>query len=210
MGTSRELRRIVIADDELLVCEGLAESLRGLGYDVTGTFPDGNQVIDYCRESKPDMALLDIRMPRMNGLDVARVIFGELNIPVVIISAYSDPDYVKTSTNVWVFGYLLKPVSEQDLRVTLSVAWGQYLTHLDSKSQIVKLSQRLEDRKTIEKAKWILLDHLNITEQEAMQRLQKQARDNRRTLVDVAQSIIENHDLFTARVQQPDSKHTKS
>lgn len=195
----QDLKRILIADDELLVIEGTARSLRDLGYEVIGPVPDGEQAIEACRVQHPDMALLDIRMPRMNGLDAARVIFSELGIPVVIISAYSDPEYAKTGARIGVFGYLVKPINEQDLRVTLSVAWGQFLSHVELNNQVSKLTQRLEDRKTIERAKWVLVEHIGISEQEAMQRLQKQARDNRRTLVDVSRSILENHELFTGK-----------
>ncbi|MBL1219137.1 MAG: response regulator [Planctomycetes bacterium] len=195
----QELKRILIADDELLVIEGTARSLRELGYEVIGPVPDGEQAIETCRDERPDMALLDIQMPRMSGLDAAKIIFSELGIPVVIISAYSDPEYAKTSARIGVFGYLVKPINEQDLRVTLSVAWGQFLSHHESNDQITKLTQRLEDRKTIERAKWVLVEHIGITEQDAMQRLQKQARDNRRTLVDVARGILENHELFTGQ-----------
>ena len=191
------LERVLIADDEHLVAEGLAKSLRELNYHVVGTCPDGQQAVEWCRRDRPDMVLLDIRMARMNGIDAARIIYGDLGIPVVIISAYSDPEYTNASATVGVFGYLLKPVNRDDLRTTLAVAWSRHLSELEAKGIINQLTQRLEDRKTIEKAKWILVEHLSISESDAMRRLQKQARDNRRTLIEVARSIIENHDLFT-------------
>ncbi len=191
-----KLSRIVVAEDELLVAEGICRALQDLDYQVTAICPDGNQVVAHCRREPPDLALLDIRMPNMTGLEAARILFGELGIPVMIISAYSDPEYARTSANYGVFGYLLKPVTIDDLRVALPVAWGQYLTHRKAGDEVNALRKRLEERKIIEKAKWILVDRLGVDEESAMRRLQKQARDNRRTLADVAKSILENHDLF--------------
>ncbi len=193
------LRTLIVADDEHLVAEGIANGLRSLGYTVIATCPDGQDAIEVCKNDKPDMALLDIRMPNMNGLDAAKVIFGEFGIPVVIISAYSDPEYAAISANVGVFGYLLKPVSPDDLRTALAVAWGQFITHTQAKGEIQQLSKRLEDRKIIERAKWIMVDKLGLTEEDAMRKLQKQARDRRRTLADVASGILENQELFNAK-----------
>ncbi|MFG0328936.1 MAG: ANTAR domain-containing response regulator [Phycisphaerales bacterium] len=191
-----KLEKILIADDEHLVVEGLSKNLKQLDYLVLGACPNGEEAVEFCRRDRPDMALLDIRMPKLNGLEAAKTIFGEMNIPVVILSAFSDPEYTKVSADIGVFGYVLKPVTLDDLRVTLPVAWRLYLNHLESRDQIQQLNQRLEDRKTIEKAKWILVEKLGVDEENAMKRLQKQARDNRRTLIDVARGILENHQLF--------------
>jgi len=190
------LERIVVADDEMLVAEFIVDILRELEYRVIATVPDGVQAVDACRREGPDMALLDIHMPRMNGIEAARQIWGELHVPVVIISAYSDQEYARATSEIGVFGYLLKPTSRDYLRTTLTVAWGQYLASLDKKDKIARLEQRLEDRKEIERAKWFLVQQLSISEDDAMKKLQKQARDNRRTLVDVARGILENQELF--------------
>ena len=190
------LERVLIADDEHLVVEGLARSLGELNYKVVATCRNGEEAVEACRTHKPDMALLDIQMPRMNGLDAAKIIFGEMRMPVVIVSAYSDPEYISASGRIGVFGYLLKPVTRDDLQATLTVAWSRFQAHREALSEIGSLQQRLEDRKIIEKAKWVLVERLGIDEETAMRRLQKRARDNRRTLPDVARSIIENADLF--------------
>ncbi len=194
----KELKQLIVVEDEHLVAEGIAAALRDLDYDVLGLFASGQKAIDFCRESPPDLAIMDIRMPGMTGLEAAEILFQELHIPVVIVSAYSDPEYTTTSANIGVFGYLLKPVTRDSLRATLAVAWGQYCTHLESTGEIVRLNQRIEDRKFIEKAKWILVERLGIGEEQAMRKLQKQARDNRRKLVEVAMGILENQELFAA------------
>jgi len=193
---AKALRRLIVVEDEHLVAEGIASALRELQYDVLGLFPTGEKAVEYCKKERPDLAIMDIRMPGMSGLEAAEILFRELHVPVVIVSAYSDPEYATTSANVGVFGYLLKPVTRDNLRATLAVAWGQFLSHQNQQDEIGRLNKRMEDRKFIEKAKWVLVDRLGITEEQAMRKLQKQARDNRRPLINVAMSIIENQELF--------------
>ncbi len=192
------LKTLIVVEDEHLVAEGIAGSLRELDLEVLELCPNGERAIEFCRTAQPDMAIMDIRMPGMNGLEAAAILFDEMQIPVVVVSAYSDPEYTSTSANVGVFGYLLKPVTRDNLRATLAVAWGQFLSHQQSTSEVDRLNKRIEDRKFIEKAKWVLVYRLGISEGQAMRRLQKQARDNRRTLIDVSMSILENQELFTA------------
>ena len=148
----RKLQNLIVVEDEHLVAEGIASAIRDQGYDVLGLFSTGEKAIEFSKKSPPDLAVMDIRMPGMNGLETAEILFRELGIPVVIVSAYSDPEYTTNSANVGVFGYLLKPVTRDSLRATLAVAWGQYCSHLESIGEIDRLNQRIEDRKQIEKA----------------------------------------------------------
>jgi AmiR/NasT family two-component response regulator len=167
-----------------------------LGYQVIGPAADGEEAIELSRSTQPDMALLDIRMPKKDGLAAAEVLFRTMGIPVMIFSAYSDPEYVTSGNRVGVFGYLLKPVTQDQMRVGISVAWGRFLDHIHQNSEITTLKDRLEQRKIIEQAKWVIVKRRGIEEPEAMKLLQKQARNNRRTLIDVARSVIENEKLF--------------
>ena len=189
--------RILIADDEHLVAAGLVTHLEELGYQVVGPATDGDIAIEICREQRPDLALLDLRMPRTDGLAAADVIFKQMAIPVVILSAYSDPEFVQDANRAGVFGYLLKPVTLDQLRVGISVAWARFLDYVEQHGEIRTLKERLEARKIIEQAKWIIVKRKDIPEPEAMKLLQKQARNNRRTLVDVARAILENEELFS-------------
>jgi len=191
-----EPKTLLIADDEHLVASGLAASLRELGYTVIGPAGDGEEAIELCLSARPDMALLDIRMPKKDGLDAAEVVFKQLLIPVVIFSAYSDQEYVEAGNRVGVFGYLLKPVTQDQLRVGISVAWGRFLDHISQSTEISHLKERLESRKIVEQAKWVLVQRKNVSEPEAMRLLQRQARNNRRTLIDVAKSLLENEELL--------------
>ncbi|MEX2671279.1 MAG: response regulator [Phycisphaeraceae bacterium] len=194
-GQPIDLKRILIAEDEHLVAAALADSLTTLGYEVVGPVADGEQVVALAREQQPQLALLDIRMPRMDGLDAAAEL-NEMQIPVVIVSAYSDPEYLSRGANLGVFGYVLKPVTVEDLRVNIAVAWSRYQQQHQLRDEVQGLKMAMENRKLVERAKGLLMTRLNITEPEAMKRLQKQARDSRRNMADLARAIIETDQLF--------------
>ncbi len=194
--------RILIADDEHLVAAGLRAQLVELGYSVIGPASDGVQAIELARQHQPDLALLDIRMPRMDGITAAEIISNELVIPVVMVSAYSDPDYLRSCNQFRTYGYVLKPVPQAGLRVTIEIAWGRWLDSLAQQQEVNRLTARLEDRKFIEQAKWVLVKRKGISEPDAMRLLQRHARNNRRPLVDVAKSLIENEELIH-QITQP-------
>ena len=196
-GSCTPLKRVLVADDEHLVAAGISSSLTELGYTVIGPARDGYEAIELCRSDPPDLALLDIRMPNCDGLEAAAIVFQQLHVPVVILTAYSDPEYVSTASESGVFGFLLKPASQDQLRVCLDVAWGRFREYLNQDEQIDSLKKRLEDRKTIEQAKWLVVKHKQVTEPEAMKLLQRKARDTRQPLVEVAQSILQNMNLLT-------------
>jgi response regulator NasT len=187
---------ILVADDEHLVASGIAANLTELGFQVIGPASGGEEAVRLCRTIKPDMALLDVRMPGLDGLAAASVIFQQLSIPVVILSAYSDEQYVDEAQEVGVFGYLLKPVTQDQLRAAITVSWARFRDHALQAVEIQALKQRLEDRKVIEQAKWILVKRKGVEEPEAMRLLQRQARSTRRTLPDVARAIVENEELL--------------
>lgn len=190
-----QLKRILIAEDEHLLAAALADDLRALNYEVLGPVPNGRQAIELARREPPQLALLDVRMPVMDGLEAAAILH-EMNVPSVIVSAYSDPEYVNRGSEVGVFGYVLKPVTVDDLRVNIAIAWSRYRYQHRLRSEVDTLKTALENRKLVERAKGLLMQRLNLTEPEAMRRLQKQARDSRRNMADLARSIIETDQLF--------------
>jgi response regulator NasT len=119
--------RVLVAEDEHLVAVHLMKSLKQLGIEIVGPAANGELAIDVARKEKPDLAILDIRMPQVDGIKAAEVLWNELQIPVVILSAFSDDRYIKAATDAGVFGYLLKPAMIEDLRAALAVAWSRYL-----------------------------------------------------------------------------------
>ena len=189
-------QKILVADDELLVVQGIIGLLKTLGFEIIGPCKNGEEAIALVREDRPDMALLDIQMPILDGMQAAQIIFHEYDIPVVMLTAYSDDTFLRNSIAAGVFGYLLKPASKEQLSAGLSVAWKRYLDHVDQRSKIVDLRQRLDDRKLIEQAKWIIVKRKSISEPEAMQLLQKQSRSSRKSIASVARAVIDSNDLL--------------
>jgi two-component system, response regulator PdtaR len=189
-------QRLLLADDEHLVAIGIAGTLEELGYTVVGPANDGQEAIELCRIQKPDLALLDIRMGGLDGLDAAKVLFHDLATPVIIFSAYSDEKYIQSGSGIGVFSYLLKPILKEQLQAAITVAWSRYLAWAEQNAEIAKLRTRLEDRKIIEQAKWLIVQHKDLPEPQAMKMLQTQARNTRRPLVEVARGVIESHTLL--------------
>jgi response regulator NasT len=189
-------QKILVADDELLVAQGIIGLLKTLDFEIIGPCKNGEEAIALVRKDRPDMALLDIQMPIMDGMQAAQIIFHEYDVPVVMLTAYSDDTFLRNSIAAGVFGYLLKPASKEQLSAGLSVAWKRYLDHVGQRSEIVDLRQRLDDRKLIEQAKWIIVKRKSISEPEAMQLLQKQSRSSRKSIASVARAVIDSNDLL--------------
>ncbi len=191
--------RVLIADDEHLVATGLANSAADLGHKIVGIAPDGEEAVRIAREQKPQLALLDIRMPKLSGIDAAMLLFGELGVPSIIVSAYADEEHVKNIHSrgeaAGVFGYLLKPVSREQLSVAIGIALQRSAVFAMQEHRIDQLENNLSQRRTVEQAKWILVEKKKVTEPQAHEMLQKLARDRRKPLVEIAAVVVETGEL---------------
>lgn len=194
--SQKQLSNILIAEDEPILAEGLVHHVKKLGYHAIGPAVDGQNAIELAKQYKPDLALLDICMPVLDGLSAAAVLFDQMQIPVVLVSAHSDEQSLTTGQRIGVFGYLVKPVTIDQLRVNIGVAWARYNQQTSLKSEVQDLKAALEDRKFIERAKGLLMDRKGMGENEAMQRLKKQARNSRQRLADVARILVQSEALF--------------
>lgn len=181
--------RILVAEDEHLVATDLTLQLADLGYTVM-LATNGQEAIHLAGTAFPDLAILDIRMPTCDGLTAAKQLHETIGVPSVIVSAYSDQGEVEAAADAGVFGYLIKPVQADQLRVTLEIAWRRWRQYVSEVQEGRKLRRRLEERKIVEQAKWILVSTRSMTEPEAMRTLQKQARDTRSALVNVAEQVV--------------------
>lgn len=179
-----------MADDENLVATGICASLEALSIEVVGPASDGNRALELCREAMPDLALLDIRMPVMDGIACAAAAWSELAIPAVIVSAYSSQDYVSGAQGAGVFGYLLKPVTTESLRAAIAIAWGRAVQTVTHEKRIEQLEQSLQARRAVEMAKWKIIEARRIKESEAHALLQRTARNERRRLADIAADVL--------------------
>lgn len=191
--------RILVADDEMLIATGIATSLRDLGHTVVAVVADGEAAVRAAREHRPDMAMLDIRMPRMDGIDAAAAIATELGIPSVIVSAYSDPEHINRMHArpevSGIFGYLLKPVNTEELRVAIGVCAQRSAVDEFRRNRIGQLETNLSNRRIVEQAKWLMVEKHKLSEAQAHEKLQRAARDRRLALVDVAQGVINSGEL---------------
>lgn len=182
--------RILVADDEYLVALDIISQLGACGYTSVGPAPSGNEAIRLARSTVPDLALLDVRMPDGDGLSAAKVIFNELSIPVVILSAYTDEKTLAAARDAGVFAYLVKPSHANQLRATIEVAWGRFQTFMAEREEADLARRRLEERKVIERAKWALVQRTGVDEPTAMRLLEDHARSRGERLISVAERVV--------------------
>lgn len=182
--------RVLIADDEALHNLALSSQLDTLGHQVVGTAANGKEAVDLARELKPDLAILDIRMPVMTGPEAAHQITAERPIPIIILSAYSDSRTVEEATRSPVFHYLVKPIDPDDLAPAIAVARARFIDWAEARRQRDQLEVKLEERKLIERAKGLLMDTRNLSEREAYRFLQKTSQDKNTPMVELARKIL--------------------
>ncbi|MEX0766144.1 MAG: response regulator [bacterium] len=182
--------RILIADDEAVIRLGLRTMLEAQGYRVVGEAADGTRAVDLVTRLKPDLVILDIKMPGVDGLQAARRLQRDGNTPVVILTAYSDREFVDSAKASGVLAYLVKPVRESDLRPAIEVAMSRFSEIQALRGEVEDLEDSLETRKVVERAKGILMRKLGIEEAEAFNRIQRESRNTRRPMKEIAQSII--------------------
>jgi AmiR/NasT family two-component response regulator len=192
---SRSLR-IVIADDESDLRDYLQETLSILGHQVVGIAATGRELIEQARTTQPDLVITDIKMPEIDGIDAADEICRNNPIPIILVSAYHDHELVSRAGESHVLAYLVKPIEQRDLETTISIVMRRFEQFQDLRREAADLRQAMEDRKIIERAKGILMQRAELSEDEAYRRLNKTARDGNHKLRDVAQSILMAEDLL--------------
>ena len=190
-----ERTRVIIADDESLIRMDLREMLTNLGYLVVGEVSDGRSAVNQARELRPDVVVMDIKMPDMDGIEAAKILTEERVAPVVLLSAYSQRELVERAREAGVVAYLVKPYREEELAPAIEVALARFAEFKDLEKQVADLQQALETRKLVDRAKGILMDKQGLTESEAFRKIQKMSMDNRKAMKDVAEAIILAHQV---------------
>ncbi|WBB94838.1 MULTISPECIES: response regulator [unclassified Solwaraspora] len=185
-----ERRRVLIAEDEALIRLDLAEMLLEEGYDVVGEAGDGETAVRLAEELKPDLVILDIKMPIMDGLAAAERIAGGRIAPVVILTAFSQRDLVERARAAGAMAYLVKPFQKSDLVPAIEIALSRYSEVAALESEVAGLTDRLETRKVVERAKGMLMTSYGMTEPQAFKWIQRMAMDHRMTMRDVADRIL--------------------
>jgi response regulator NasT len=186
--------RIIIADDESIVRADLKEMLANLGYLVVGDVGDGQSAVNLARELKPDVVLMDIKMPNMDGIEAARILTEEQIAPVVLLTAYGQKELVDQAKEAGVVGYLVKPFRETDLLPAIEVALSRFNEFKTVQQEVEDLQNALETRKLVERAKGILMDTQGMDEGEAFRKIQKMSMNTRKPMKEVAEAIILAHE----------------
>jgi len=187
--------RIVLAEDETIIRMDLRERLQNLGYEVVADAPDGRTAVRLAKELLPDLVLMDIKMPGLDGVAAAEILAKEAIAPVVLVTAYSDEDLVKKASAAGVMGYVMKPIRENDLKPTIEVAVSRFREFQVLAKEVHDLSERLETRKLVERAKGILMRKHGLAEEDAFHRIQKLSMDRRKTMKEIAEAILLAEDV---------------
>jgi AmiR/NasT family two-component response regulator len=191
--------RVLIADDEPIIRMDLRQMLESLGHRVVAEASDGSAALQQGRELKPDVAILDIKMPgEIDGIEVARALLADRIAPTVLLTAHSEGDLVARAKEAGVFAYLVKPFKEADLDPAMEVAISRYGEFAAVSAEAHELRETLETRKLIERAKGILMDRHGMKEQDAFRRIQVQSMNTRKTMREIAQAII-----IASEVEEP-------
>jgi two-component system, response regulator PdtaR len=187
---SDQSTRVVIAEDEAIIRLDLKELLEEEGYEVVGETGRGDEAVELVRNLSPDLAILDIKMPGMDGLSAARHIAGERLAAVLILTAFSQRDLVEQARDAGAMSYIVKPFQKSDLIPAIEVALGRHAEQSSLESEVRDLAERLEARKIIDRAKGILMDRYGKNEQEAWRFLQTQAMNRRTKVHEVAALVV--------------------
>ena len=182
--------RIAVAEDEGFMQKYLEETLTLLGHQVLCLARTGRELVQHCQTLRPDIVITDINLPEMDGLDAAREIYAFEPMPIIIVTAFHDPELIERAEDNHILAYLVKPIKQQDLEPAIVIAMRRFQEFKTLRQDTDNLRQALEDRKLIERAKGILMRRSSLEEAEAFRRLQKLARDKNRKLVEIAQAVI--------------------
>ncbi len=182
--------RILIADDESIIRLDLKKILESMGHKVVAEASDGQKAVELAHANEIDLAILDIKMPEIDGLDVAKILTEEKIAPVLLLTAYSQQDLVDRAKDAGVFAYLVKPFKEADLLPAIEIALSRYREMEALEKEVGDLSDKLETRKLVDRAKGILMDKRGLKEHEAFRWIQSQSMNTRKSMREIAEAVI--------------------
>jgi AmiR/NasT family two-component response regulator len=182
--------RVLIADDEAVIRLGLRTILEEMGHQVVGMAADGPSAVKLAAKEQPDLAILDIKMPDMDGLEAAEAITAKRRIPILMLTAYSDRELVERAAKLAVLAYLVKPVKEADLGLAIELAMARFEEWQALEQEAASLKEAMATREVVDRAKKILMQRDGLTEHEAFLSIQRRSRNSRRTMREVAEAIL--------------------
>ena len=182
--------KILIVEDEALVAAGISACLSELNHQTIGIASSGSEALTFIEQNMPDLILMDINLPEIDGITALSIINKQYKIPCIFITGYADEETIARAQSAYTFGYLVKPVDADDLRAAINTSVARYNEYVRVNQNLQQTQKALEDRKIIERAKGILMDYLGMREGQAMQHLQKKSRTTNMKIADVARKII--------------------
>ena len=185
-----EALRVVVVEDEALIRMDVVSTLEEAGFEIVGEGADGEEAISLAKEHEPDLVVMDIKMPKLDGISAAEKI-AELKIPVVLLTAFSQTDLVSRAAEAGAMAYVTKPFKPADLLPAIQIALARHEELLSLESEIADLSDRLETRKMMDRAKGLLMTQMKLSEPDAFRWIQKASMDRRLSMAQVAKAVIE-------------------
>lgn len=190
IGTGRAKRRVVVAEDESLIRIDIVETLQDNGFEVVGEAADGEKAVALVEELKPDLVVMDVKMPLLDGISAAEIINRKKLAPVVLLTAFSQRELVERAAEAGALAYVVKPFTPSDLIPAIEVALSRYQQIEALEDEVSDLAERLETRKILDRAKGILNNTMGLPEPEAFRWIQKASMDRRLTMREVAETVI--------------------
>ena len=191
--TEQVAPRVIVAEDEAIIRMDLIEMLREAGYNVIGEAANGREAISLARHLKPDLAILDVKMPEIDGISAAELIVSEKLAAVLMLTAFSQRELVERARDAGAMAYLVKPFSISDLTPAIEMALGRYAQIQALEAEVGELGERLEARKMVDRAKGVLMANLGISEPEAFKWIQKAAMDQRSSMSAVSEGVLAHY-----------------
>ena len=182
--------RILVAEDETIIRLDLRDLLERAGFEVCAEALDGEEAVELARSEQPDLAIMDVKMPRVDGIEAARRILNERPIPIVMLTAYGQDELVSRAVEAGVFGYLVKPFREQDLLPAIQAARARHAELQELREEAESLAEALAARKVIERAKGLLMEKEKLSEEDAFSRLRKASQVSGRPLKVIAEAVV--------------------
>lgn len=190
--------RIAVADDEPDMQDYFRTILPRLGHVVVSVAQSGQELVDNCVASRPDLVITDIKMPDMDGIQASLEIYKRFPVPVILVSAHHDAEFIRRAEADHILAYLVKPIKQSDLEPAIAIAMRRFEQFQALRKETTDLKQALEDRKIIERAKGLLMKKTGLEEADAFKRLQKLASDKNKKLIEIAQMILTAEEAFGA------------
>lgn len=189
--SSSTAKRVIVAEDESLIRIDVVETLRDNGFEVIAEAADGEKAVVLAEELKPDLVVMDVKMPLMDGISAAEILTKKKIAPVVLLTAFSQRELVERASEAGALAYVVKPFTPNDLIPAIDIALGRYAQIQALEEEVADMAERLETRKILDRAKGILNNTMGLTEPEAFRWIQKASMDRRLTMKEVAQTVID-------------------